>query len=49
MLDSAAGLLPALGALGPVGLGVGAALAIAGALMLRRALCAGPARRLRRR
>jgi hypothetical protein len=33
MLGSAAGLLPALGALGPIGLGVGAVLAIAGALM----------------
>jgi tape measure domain-containing protein len=32
MLGSAAGLLPALGALGPIGLGIGAVLAIAGAL-----------------
>ncbi|MEI6159551.1 MAG: tape measure protein [Roseococcus sp.] len=33
MLGSAAGLLPALGVLGPIGLGVGAVLAIAGALL----------------
>lgn len=33
MLGAAAGLLPALGALGPIGLGIGAVLAIAGALM----------------
>jgi tape measure domain-containing protein len=33
MLGSAAGLLPALGALGPIGLGIGAVLAIAGSLM----------------
>jgi hypothetical protein len=33
MLGAAAGLLPALGVLGPIGLALGAALAIAGALM----------------
>lgn len=33
MLGSAAGLLPALGVLGPIGLGIGAVLAIAGALL----------------